>query len=273
MRIETVHAVTYFGQETLDAADRLGITGFWSGYFAFRAAPMGAVAAGVVDATFCNFAPAFVRRWVPAVWDTTTPAAAVEARAAAASATLRRIAPEVDDVAARVNPLLRAATGQAVAAGRALFTANRDLEVPADPVAELWHWTTCLREHRGDGHVAALVAAGVDGLQSHVLIADGDATTATDLQRTRGWTADDWAAAVEGCTANGWTDDDGRLTADGTALRADVEATTDRLAIAPFGELGELLDALAPLAISVSSSGTIRYPNPIGLPAAHDALA
>ena len=218
MRIETVHAVTYFGQETLDAADRLGITGFWSGYFAFRAAPMGAVAAGVVDATFCNFAPAFVRRWVPAVWDTTTPA-------------------------------------------------------PADPVAELWHWTTCLREHRGDGHVAALVAAGVDGLQSHVLIADGDATTATDLQRTRGWTADDWAAAVEGCTANGWTDDDGRLTADGTALRTDVEATTDRLAIAPFGELGELLDALAPLAISVSSSGTIRYPNPIGLPAAHDALA
>jgi hypothetical protein len=137
-------------------------------------------------------------------------------------------------------------------------------------VAALWQHCTSLREHRGDGHVAALTAAGLDGLEAHVLISLDGGTTAEDLQKTRGWTADEWAAAVERCAGRGLVGAGG-LTADGRALRAAIETTTDRLAEAPFAsmaaaERSAVLAALDPVAVAVSRSGVIRYPNPIGLP-------
>jgi len=276
LRIETVHAVTYFGQETVDAGAGLGLGGFWASYFAFRGAPLGPVAPAVIDATFFNFAPSFVRRWVPDVWLRAAPDVALAARSTAAVATLRRLDPHVER-ATVANAHLRAAARAGVTAGRPLFAANLDLPVPDDPVAELWHWTTCLREHRGDGHVAALTAAGVDGLQAHVLIAfEGGGTSPEDLQRTRGWTADDWVVATERCRARGWLRD-GELSAAGRAVRAGIEATTDELASGPFaglasGDVDAILAALTPLAGAISTSGTIRYPNPIGLPAAHEAI-
>ena len=64
-RLEVVNAVTYFSPESRDAAERIGLKGFWMGYFAFRAAPMGPVTPGVVEATFFNFHPERVRRAIP----------------------------------------------------------------------------------------------------------------------------------------------------------------------------------------------------------------
>lgn len=162
-RIETIHAVTYFADETIAAAEALGLSGFWTGYFGFRAAPLDLVGAGAVEATFCNFAPTFVQRWVPDVWDHARPDALLSARVAAASATLRRLAPDVGAVAVSVDAALLDAVARGVGAGRPLFAANRLLPVPADGVERLWHLCTCLREHRGDGHVAPLTAAGRAG--------------------------------------------------------------------------------------------------------------
>ena len=271
VRIETLHAVTYFGEETQAAAADAGLTGFWSGYFALRAAPLGPVEPGVVEATFSNFAPSFVRRWVPAIWRGVEPADLLDRRAAAAAATLRRVAPEVEQLAHEVGAVLQAAIDHGTGAGRPLFAANRDVALPADPVAALWQRCTALREHRGDGHVAALTAAGVDGLEAHILISAEQGTDPGDLQRTRGWTAGDWTAATDRLAERGLLDEDGRLTPLGQELRASVEATTDRLAAAPFASLGEtgradLLRALTPAASVVSGAGVIRYPNPMGLP-------
>lgn len=271
LRIETIHAVTYFGDESTAAAEALGLSGFWMGYFGFRAAPLGLVGAGVVEATFANFAPTFVQRWVPDVWDHATPGALLDARARAASATLRRLAPDVDAAAVSVEATLLHAVTRGVGAGRPLFAANRLLPVPADGVERLWQLCTCLREHRGDGHVAALTAAGLDGLEAHVLIATEQENSPTDLQRTRGWTEHDWAEAVERCRSRGLIDDAAALTASGVALRADVETRTDALATAPFDGLtvagcDALIDALDPVARAISASGVIRYPNPMGLP-------
>lgn len=50
--IETLHAVTYFGDETQLAAKDLGSRGFWMSYFGMRASPLGAASSGLVDATF-----------------------------------------------------------------------------------------------------------------------------------------------------------------------------------------------------------------------------
>jgi len=273
LRVETLHAVAYFGDETGDAARSLGINGFWSGYFGFRAAPMGPVEAGLVEAVFFNFAPSFVRRWVPAVWSVATPEALVTTRRQAAARTLQRLFPEIGGVAADVNAALEDAVARCRSAGRPLFSANRSLALPDDPVERLWQLCTSLREHRGDGHVAALTAKGLDGLEAHVLIAlEGHGATAEDLQKTRGWTADDWTAAVDRCAARGWVRPDGTLSASAQQLRREIELTTDRLANEPFVELEDvaqerLLHNMTAAAVAVSNSGTIRYPNPIGLPA------
>lgn len=272
LRVETIHAVTYFAVESTEAATEAGLAGFWAGYFGFRAAPLGRVGAGVVEATFFNFAPAFVQRWVPDVWRAARPEELLAARAGSASAALRRVAPAVTEVAPRVAQTLSTVVGAAVAAGRPLFAANRLLALPNEPVAALWQLCTCLREHRGDGHVAALTAAGLDGIEAHVLIALEQGNSPEDLQRTRGWSADDWSAAVERCRDRGLVASDGSLSAAGRALRAEVEATTDRLAAAPFAVLDSafrdrLIDALDPVARAIAASGTIRYPNPMGLPA------
>jgi hypothetical protein len=272
LRVETIHALTYFGESTTEAGRAAGLTGFWMGYFGFRAAPLGAVGSGAVEATFFNFAPSFVRRWVPAVWQHASPEALVAARSEAAAVSLRGLAPGVDAVADRVNPLLAAAVARARAAGRPLFAANRLVALPDDPVAALWQLCTCLREHRGDGHVAALTASGLDGCEANVLISLEQGSSPEDLQRARGWTAGDWSDATSRCTERGLVDGTGGLTPEGRALRAGIEATTDRLADAPFGAFGAnertaLLAALAPVASAISASGVIRYPNPMGLPA------
>ena len=54
LRIETINAVTYFGERTTEAGKAAGLSGFWMGYFGFRAAPLGPVGRGAVEATFFN---------------------------------------------------------------------------------------------------------------------------------------------------------------------------------------------------------------------------
>lgn len=270
-RIETLHAVTYFGEETQRAAADAGLTGFWSGYFALRAAPMGAVGAGVVEASFANFAPSFVARWVPDAWAKVSPDDAIAIRSRAAAATLLRVVPGIEALAGAVRSTLEPAAGAASAIGRPLYGANRLVDLPDEPVAALWHLCTTLREQRGDGHVAALAAAGIDGLEAHVLISLEQGTDPGDLQRTRGWTAEDWADAVARLQHRGLVRADGSLDDRGAAVRRSVEDTTDHLATAPWLHLSEiertrLVDQLTPAALAVSRSGLIRYPNPMGLP-------
>ncbi len=271
LRVETIHAVTYFGAETTDAATRLGLPGFWFSYFGFRAAPLGRVEGGVVEATFFNFAPSFVRRWVPQIWDLAEPETLIETRRVAAVETLRRICPDVARVAEIVEPVLRDAVERGIAAGRPLFASNKQLMLPGDPVERLWQLCTTLREHRGDGHVAALTSAGLDGLEAHVLIAAEQGTPVDDLQRTRGWTADDWHDAVVRCTRRALLTGPGALSDRGRELRNAIEMRTNELAAAPFDTLDKskragLIETLDPLARAIAVSGTIRYPNPMGLP-------
>jgi len=62
---EPLHAIVYFASEAHRALEEVGLRGFWRGYFAGRAAPMGAVGAGVVTASFLGFHPAFVAERSP----------------------------------------------------------------------------------------------------------------------------------------------------------------------------------------------------------------
>src|ERR1700734_4106104 len=83
--IEPVHDVTYFVPEALSAFTEAGLRGYWRGYFAGRAAPLGGARAAMVTASFYKFAPAFVGRAIPGVWDLITPEQAIPVREAGAA--------------------------------------------------------------------------------------------------------------------------------------------------------------------------------------------
>ncbi|HEY3687405.1 MAG TPA: hypothetical protein VGL93_30490 [Streptosporangiaceae bacterium] len=248
--LEPLHAMIYFSPEATAAYAELGLTGA-SGYFASRSAALGAVPAEVVVATFFNFNPALVRTAVPAAWDVTDPATVLAARTRAADATLRRAAGGLLDTpdVARAARLARTAAEAARddLAGRPLFAAHARLPWPDEPHLVLWHAQTLLREYRGDAHIAALVAAGLSGIEAFVTHeATGDPMPKA-LRASRGWPEDRWRAAADGLRERGWLADgpDPVLSDDGTRWRAEVERVTDERAAAPYAALGA--DACAEL--------------------------
>jgi hypothetical protein len=270
---EPFHALTYFAQECRDAAEQAGLRGFWNGYFAQRAAPLGAVGPEVVTAVFHNFAPEFVARRVPGVWADVSPAAALEARLAGVDAAVRRVlgddwpaSPEADEAA----DLAATAAAAVDLPGRPMAAANTGVPVPDEPHLRLWQSLTTLREHRGDGHAVALVQREVDGVAAHVLAAAAGRSEREWLMRARGWDDAAWDDAVARLAARRWLDE-GELTAEGLAMVAAIEADTDRLALRPWQALGDvgcdrLAALLAPLRRAVVAAGDWPAGNPIGVP-------
>lgn len=241
--LEPLHAMAYFAPETEERLTGAGLKPGRMTYFAGRAAPMGAVGGGVVAATFYNFAPGLVARHLPAAWELATPAAVVEARFAAVDAALRRMlgddaigAPEIAEAAALAR---RAAQGCPVE-GRPLAAAHLDLAWPAEPHLALWHALSVLREHRGDGHVAVLAAAGLDGLEALIShTATGRGFVPEFARTSRGWTQEQWDAAAARLADRGLLEPTGALTGSGAALRKRLEDDTSRLGLAPWALLGD----------------------------------
>ena len=271
---ETYHAHIYFVPEAAEAYGQLGLKGGWMGYFASRSAPLGAAPPELVSALFFNFHPAMVARALPDAWGLASPEDILATRLRIADAALRRLIPDHvgSPTEAEAAALAREAAEAPAVAGHPLFAALRALPWPDEPHLVLWHACTLLREHRGDGHVAALTAAGLDGCEAHVtLTATGSVPRAT-LQDNRKWSDEEWAAAEERLRARGWLDADGHLTDAGRAGRAEIEARTDALAEAPWEALGperteRLLGLLTPMARAINDAGGVPVPNPVGVPA------
>ena len=269
---EPIHAVTYFAPEARAAFEEAGLRGFWRGYFAGRAAPLGPAGAAVVTASFFNFAPAFVARAVPAVWDLITPEDALRTRLAGAEAGLRGLLAGREAEAEVAAGLLWQAIGELDFPGRVLAAANAALPVAdggSPALARLWQAATLLREHRGDGHFAALAAADIDGCEAVALRCCMDLRR-EDMQPARGWTDEQWDNALAGLADRGWVGADGQLTNAGQAAHDAVENATDWAAARPWARLGadataELAGVLTPLAKACAA--VVPYPSPIGVPA------
>jgi hypothetical protein len=263
---EPIHSVTYFAAEARAAFEAAGVRGFWRGYFAGRSAPLGRVTAEPVTASFYTFAPQMVSRALPGVWDLITPEQALAAREAGAVAALNRLLGDLTDAVRVAADMLAAAAGGLDCSGRVLAAANAALPVPRDPVARLWHAATILREHRGDGHFAALLAANVDGGESNVLRAGYDLPRAT-IQPLRGWSDEQWADAAGRLTERGLIGGDGSATPAGAALHAGIETTTDAVASRPWHDqefAAELAGILYPIALACWAE--VPAPNPVGAP-------
>jgi hypothetical protein len=270
-RLEPIHVVTYFSPEPRAALSAAGYKGFWMGYFAGRGAPMGPVGAEVVLATFYNFSISHVSRAIPDAWTYAPPGAALEARQRGAAAALQRAfaGNDLAEVVETAAVLARAAAESAPMEGRALFAANRSLPWPEEPTAALWHACTLLREHRGDGHVAALAAAGIGGREANVLQAAAGIVPRDVFGATRHYDDTEWDSLSARLIDRGLVGPDGKLTARGKDVRDDVEERTDRIALTAYDALDDeqllqLLDALAPLARAVIATGDIPEVTPIG---------
>jgi hypothetical protein len=237
--LEPYHGLIYFAPEATAAYEAVGVRGR-DGYFASRAAPMGAVPAEVVVATFFNFNPSLVHHALPGAWDVTTPAALLDARLAAADVSLRRATgqsldgPEV----VRAAELARVAAEACTAPGRPLSAAHAGLPWPEAPHLALWHAVSVLREFRGDGHIACLVEAGLSGIEALVVHAASGEVPRAALQTSRAWDDDAWATAVGRLAERDLVEDDGTFTDAGTALRQHLEDQTDVLALSPWEALG-----------------------------------
>jgi hypothetical protein len=268
---EPIHLVTYFDQRCLDRFVAAGLRGFWRGYFAGRAAPLGPVGPAPVIATFYNFSPAMVTRALPAVWGMASPEDVLRARAEGAVTALAGLVPDVPVAhIEEAAELLEAAAAAAEPAGRVLGAANQALPSGTDPYARLFQAATTLREHRGDGHVAALVTANLGPAEILTLrCGRGDLNRET-MQAVRGWTDEEWAAAQARLVERGLLDGDGKATAAGEELFTTAEDATNAAAEAPWTRLGpsrvervqELLTPIARVCRTV-----IPDINPMGLPA------
>lgn len=266
--LEPIHGAVYFVPEGPETYATLGLRGR-QGYFASRAAPLGAVSAAVVQATFYNFAPALVAAAIPSAWEAAAPATIVDARLRVADAYLRRILGDAIGEAEMVEAaeLARRAAEESTRwlEGRPLFAAHAALPWPEDAHLVLWHAQTLLREFRGDGHIAALAVEGVSGCEALVLHgATGEVAPAV-LQSSRAWPDDEWGAAADRLRARGWLDASGGLTDAGRAHRQWVEDRTDALAVRAYEAIGEdgcdrLRTLGRPLSKAIVAGGSFGFP-------------
>jgi hypothetical protein len=238
--LEPYHGLVYFAPEAREAYATFGIDG-QDGYFASRAAPMGAVEPSVVIAAFFNFNPDLITRALPAAWSKASPAQILKARFDGVDRALRRVlGDEVDAPSvARAAELARTAAEGCTTAGRPLAAAHASLPWPTQPHVALWHAISVLREFRGDGHIVCLVDAGVDPVEALVLHAASGEVPRAALQSSRAWDESDWAAGVERLRGRGLVDGAGALTDEGAAFRQAFEDRTDELAMAPWRDLGQ----------------------------------
>ncbi|WP_393088150.1 hypothetical protein [Streptomyces sp. LN704] len=271
--LEPLHAVLYYAPQVFEEAAALGYgtDERWPSYFPFRAAPLGAAGGERVASAFYSFSPRMVAAHMDSAWATASPADVLRARERGMDRAYRAIfgdrttSPEL----AASTALLRRVAEAANTAGRPLAAANAELPWPRAPHLQLWHAATILREHRGDGHLAALLVAGLDPVEALVSFA---AVGAASVQRfeSRGWSAEEWSAGRERLVARGLVTESGAATPAGRDLRAEVERRTDELAAAPWKVLAaadraRLVELLGEFWVAVLGSGLLPSESTLGI--------
>ena len=269
--LEPVIGQVYFAPECHEAYVKLGFQPspgeFGNGvaapdgpaYFTSRGSLMGQVAPHVVAAAFGVFKPEIVAPCVAFGWSITDAPTIFAARRAGAVAQLERVCGAPDARVTRVAELLEPAVGALAEPGRPLFAGLRtQWDNPQDPWTRLFHLGDMMRECRGDAHVAAWTAAGVDAVEIGLLTEAYIGLPLRTYIRTRGWNDEELDAAADRLTARGWLDGD-KLTETGQREREAIERATDvqmTNAIEAIGDdVNELVEILAPWGAAMRDQG------------------
>lgn len=274
---EPVHAMAYFTAEPQEEYAAIGLDRTVNpahGYFPARAAAMGPVPWQVVQSTFFNFSAFVCQLGIDGVWDIASPTEVLAARHRGVERALTRLCGDLlDDTSALAEAaeLAREAALGCTVEGRPLYAAHASLPWPESPLLQLWHAISLLREFRGDGHIAAMVCQGLTGIEGAVLhVVQGDLWSRRALQATRGYSDEQYDAAVARLVDRGWLDEAGAFTDAGRAARQEVEDRTDVLALPGWERLGaqgcaRLRELVTPLSEAVLDGGgmpVMRKPAP-----------
>ncbi|KZE22949.1 SCO6745 family protein [Brevibacterium casei] len=256
-RLNSFHSSIYFSETVGRSFAELGLEPGVEANMAARSAPMGRVTAGVVAGTFSNYSPEFIATIVPRVWDVVSPDVMVSARFDAVSLYFEELFGTRDDIAllteaaTELTTTLTPVRADLDFSGRALAAATADAvdaHTPATAFEALWDTATVLREFRGDGHVAALVTAGVSGIEALLLdVATGAGFRPRAAQKTRGWSDEAWQSAQESLAEAGLitlgTDERGyplpEITDAGRQLKEEIEILTDGTVTAAWARLSD----------------------------------
>jgi hypothetical protein len=190
-----------------------------------------------VVAAFGVFEPTFLASSYEAGRAKTTRTAVIAAAEAGVSERLSEILGDQPEVGQLADCLLAATDGLS-GVGRPLFSGLQGMAVPADAHGRLWRGADRVREHRGDGHIAACVAAGLDPVEMNVLTELWVGYPAGEYSSTRGFTPEAIDAALDRLAGRGWVTERA-LTSEGRAVRDEIELATDRSQATLVDALGE----------------------------------
>ncbi|WP_051341296.1 SCO6745 family protein [Pseudonocardia spinosispora] len=223
---------------------------FLSAYVYGRASCLGDVPSSVVTSTFAVFPYELIdEQWTTGQGkiDRTE---LIELRDEATAASLRKILGDVttEREIVWVAGSLERAVDKADGAGRPLFSALRSAPRLTDPYGRLWRAAEMVREHRGDGHVAASVAAGLGPCEMNIVTELWLGYPMGEYSNTRGWSREATESAIARLTVAGFIAN-WELTDDGRDFRDTIEKRTDAtqrsLIDALGGRLGPVLDRVS----------------------------
>lgn len=266
--LEPVTGQVYFSPECHANYERLGFApsrGEFNGvmapdgpaYFTSRGSVMGQVPGHVVAAAFAVFNPAVVVPSVEHGWSLTDARTICAARDDGAIGQLVRVLGDNPDGVTTARDVLRRAVEPLRPEGRPLYAGLRSQSIPDSLVGEVWRLGDMLREFRGDSHTAAWISAGFDACEIGIVSELYWGLPVKSYSRTRGWTEDDYAVALERLERDGLVSN-GALTALGRDAREQVEIATDiqmRPMLAALGEsTSELVSILRPWGAAIRAA-------------------
>ncbi len=240
----------------IEPLQALGLS-FIPGYVWSRAAALGEPSAAVVVAAFGVFEPAFLAEAYDAGRATASRDDVLAARAAGASDKLAEVLGSDPDIE-KVADLLLGALDTATATARPLFSGLRETTLPPTPAGRLWRAADLVREHRGDGHLAACVAAGLTPVEMNVVTELWVGYPLRGYSPTRAYGPESIDDGIERLRSRGWLEGD-VLSETGLMRRADIERATDasqdELVAALGDDLEWVVEAASVLASRVVDAG------------------
>jgi len=255
--VEPLAAGVYFAPEAQQRYEALGLN-YFEGYFCSRGACLGNAPWSVICAAFGAFKPAVVEQAVTGGWSKTDAEVLLEARRDGATEQLNRLLGEPGPEVMQATDILFSLTEGVDPSGRMLYSGLSVLPVPDTPMGRLWRAADLVREHRGDGHIAAWVSR-TDSCEITLLTELTWGLQPGAYVFTRGWDQDDVDAARARLQERRLLDGEGQLTESGRAFRAEIEHSTDlaeREILDRLGDrAGELFSLIRPLAKTIVENG------------------
>ena len=255
--VEPIAAGVYFAPEAQQRYEALGLN-YFEGYFCSRGACLGKAPWSVITAAFGAFKPAVVERAVTGGWSKTDPEPMLAARRDGAIDQLNRLVGEPGPDVKQATEILFSLTDGLDPSGRMLYAGLSVLPVPDDPMGRLWRAADLVREHRGDGHIAAWISR-TDSCEITVLTELTWGLPPGAYVFTRGWNTEEVDAARARLQERGLLDGDGQLTEAGRAFRAEIEHATDLAEREVIDRLGdradELFSRIQPIAKTIVEGG------------------